>query len=87
MFISLALLFVKGKITNNAISWYDLGVFKLQPSEFAKSILIVFSAVYYNGLLKRKVRNIYPYLIPMAVGVVVAAGVGVVVVGFAAGAL
>ena len=70
--ISLALLFVKGKITNNAISWYDLGVFKLQPSEFAKSILIVFSAVYYNGLLKRKVRNIYPYLIPMAVGVVVA---------------
>ncbi len=72
LIIALALLFVKGKITNNAISWYDLGVFKLQPSEFAKSILIVFSAVYYNGLLKRKVRNIYPYLIPMAVGVVVA---------------
>ena len=72
LIISLALLFVKGRVTNNVISWYDLGLFKLQPSEFAKSILIVFSAVYYNGLLKRKVKNIYPYLIPLAVGVIVA---------------
>ena len=69
---ALILLFVKGQVTNNAISWYDLKFFKLQPSEFAKSILIIFSAVYYNSLQKRKVKNIYAYLIPLAVGAVVA---------------
>ena len=69
---ALILLFVKGQVTNNAISWYDLKFFKLLPSEFAKSILIIFSAVYYNSLQKRKVKNIYAYLIPLAVGAVVA---------------
>ena len=47
---ALAFLFINGKITNNAVSWYDLKIFKLQPSEFAKSALIVFSAIYYNKL-------------------------------------
>ena len=70
--ISLIYLFVNGKITNNAISWYDLKFFSLQPSEFAKSILIVFSAVYYNKLYYRKVKNIYSYLIPLGFGVIIA---------------
>ena len=72
IFISLIYLFVNGKITNNAISWYDLKFFSLQPSEFAKSILIVFSAVYYNKLYYRKVKNIYSYLIPLGFGVIIA---------------
>lgn len=42
---SLAFLFVKGKIAGGAISWYDLKFFKIQPSEFAKSILVVFMAI------------------------------------------
>lgn len=70
--ISLIYLFINGKITNNAISWYDLKFFSLQPSEFAKSILIVFSAVYYNKLYYRKVKNIYSYLIPLGFGVIIA---------------
>ena len=70
--ISLIYLFVNGKITNNAISWYDLKFFSLQPSEFAKSILIVFSAVYYNKLYYRKVKNIYSYLIPLGFSVIIA---------------
>ena len=70
--ISLIYLFVNGKITNNAISWYDLKFFSLQPSEFAKSILIVFSVVYYNKLYYRKVKNIYSYLIPLGFGVIIA---------------
>ena len=45
---SLAFLFVYGKLTNHAISWYDLKFFKVQPSEFAKSIIVVFMAIYYN---------------------------------------
>lgn len=35
--ISLAGLFVFGKNINGATSWYNLGVFSLQPSEFAKA--------------------------------------------------
>lgn len=66
--VALAMIFVKGKLTNQVVSWYDLGFFSLQPSEFAKSILIVFSACFYNGLHYRKVKNIYAYLIPLAFG-------------------
>ena len=69
---ALAFLFINGKITNNAVSWYDLKIFKLQPSEFAKSALIVFSAIYYNKLYYKKVKNIYVYLVPLAIGVVIA---------------
>ena len=70
--VALALLFVKGKVIGRVISWYDLGFFSLQPSEFAKSILIVFSAVYYNSLQAKRVKNIYAYLIPLTAGAVVA---------------
>ena len=69
--IMLPLLFVKGKMTNSAISWFEIGPFKLQPSEFAKTILIAFSAVYYFDLSKRKVKNIYAYFVPLAVGALV----------------
>lgn len=43
--IALAGLFFFGKTINGAKSWYDLGFFLFQPSEFAKSIMIVFLAV------------------------------------------
>lgn len=62
---SLAFLFVYGKLTNHAISWYDLKFFKVQPSEFAKSIIVVFMAIYYNKLHYKKVKNIYAYLLPL----------------------
>ena len=62
--VMLPLLFVKGKMTNSAISWFEIGPFKLQPSEFAKTILIAFSAVYYFDLSKKKVKNIYAYFVP-----------------------
>ena len=69
--VSLVLLFAHGRITNQAISWYDLKFFKIQPSEFAKTILIIFSAVYYNGLTKRKVDSILPYFVPLAASFIV----------------
>ena len=71
LIFSLAFLFVYGKLTNNAISWYDLQFFKVQPSEFAKSILIVFMAIYYNKLYYRKVKNIYAYLVPLGFAAIV----------------
>ena len=68
---SLAFLFVKGKIAGGAISWYDLKFFKIQPSEFAKSILVVFMAIYYNKLHYKKVKNIYAYFVPLGFAAII----------------
>lgn len=68
---SLALLFVKGKIAGGAISWFDLKYFKVQPSEFAKSILVIFMAIYYNKLHYKKVKNIYAYFVPLGFAAIV----------------
>lgn len=68
MLASLAGLFVYGKISNGAQSWYKLGFFNLQPTEFAKSVIIVYMAVFYNREMKRKNQNIYTNLIPIVVG-------------------
>lgn len=70
--IILPLLFVKGKMTNSATSWFDLGPFNVQPSEFAKSILIVFCACFYSMLHYNKVKNIYAYFIPLGIGAIIA---------------
>lgn len=71
LIFALAFLFIKGEITGGAQSWFDLKFFKVQPSEFAKSILIVLMAVVYNRLSKRKVRNIYAYFIPVSFAIIV----------------
>lgn len=63
--VSLGGLFFYSTITNNALSWYDLGLFKLQPAEFSKSILIVYMATFYENSLKKKKDNFYYNLIPM----------------------
>lgn len=42
-----ALLFI-GKTKNQSISWYDLGKFSFQPSEFIKVISIIWMAEYYE---------------------------------------
>ncbi len=66
---SLTLLLFYGKITNHAQSWFYIPVigFGVQPSEFAKSIVIVFMATYYYSLTKKKSDNLYLYLIPISV--------------------
>lgn len=68
---SLIFLFVKGKIINKVISWYRLGFFSFQPSEYAKAILIIFFACFYDKLNKKKVNNIYIYLIPLIIGIII----------------
>lgn len=69
--IALGGLFFKGIITNNAQSWYDLGFFHLQPAEFAKSILILYMAVFYGHSVKKKNSNLYYNLIPLAIAGVI----------------
>lgn len=41
-------LFFYGKVINSALSWYKLGFFSIQPSEFAKSIVIIYMACYFG---------------------------------------
>ena len=44
----LVFLLLYGSVVNNVKSWIDLGFFSIQPSEFAKTSIIVFLACYYN---------------------------------------
>lgn len=46
--IALAGLFPYGTVTNSARSWYNLGFISLQPSEFAKSVIIIYIACYFG---------------------------------------
>lgn len=59
-------LFAYGRLTNHAQSWYSFGPISLQPSEFAKTALIIFSACFYDRLFRNKVKNISAYFIPLA---------------------
>lgn len=50
----IGVLFTDGK-TGGAISWYEIGKFKLQPSEFAKFATALALAKYYNSLHTKKI--------------------------------
>jgi len=65
----LVLLLLYGGITNHVQSWFYIpGTgFAIQPSEFAKSFLIIFMACFYNNLIRKKISNVYLYLIPLSI--------------------
>ena len=64
---SLALLIPYGSITNSARSWYNLGFFSFQPSEFVKSIMIVFLGVYFEKIIVSKRFEIKYIFIPFII--------------------
>ena len=49
VFVLLLLLFVYGKVSNDAQSWFGLGEFTLQPSEFLKVTTIMYLANYFTS--------------------------------------
>ncbi|MFI3260518.1 MAG: FtsW/RodA/SpoVE family cell cycle protein [bacterium] len=50
---SLLSLLLFGESTNSAVSWFSIAdKFSIQPSEFAKSFIIVLSSIYYNMINK-----------------------------------
>lgn len=67
---ALAGLFFYGTVTNSAISWYRIGPFSLQPSEFAKSIIIIYIACYFGKNLNSPKR--FFFLRPIIASAVVA---------------
>lgn len=69
VFALVGLLFYS-KVTNGAQSWYRLGFFSLQPSEFAKAIVIVYLGSFFDRHLSTNQR--FFFLRPIiACGVVV----------------
>ena len=64
---ALFLLIPYGKVTNSARSWYNLGFFNFQPSEFVKSIMIVFLAVYFERIIGEKDYKISKIMFPFII--------------------
>ena len=57
-------LFIYAPLTHSVRSWYDLGFFSLQPSEFAKSIVIVYLAVALDKIHRKKDYKIKKVVAP-----------------------
>ena len=69
---ALILLLIMGSAKNQAVSWFDLGIISIQPSEFIKVITIVFLANYYDGNQK-KLKSWTSSLFPIGICVIIAA--------------
>ena len=67
--LSLFGLLLIGQAKNRAISWYDLGIISLQPSEFAKIITIVWLARYYEK--NKKMTSYAKSLLPLGICVLI----------------
>ena len=62
-------LLVAGVRTSGSKSWFYIAGFGVQPSEFAKVVLILFTAIYYQINIKR-LDNFVIAIIPLALGAV-----------------
>ena len=70
-FLLLAVIFTYGKIAGGAQSWLEIGSNSFQPAEFVKVILIVFLALYYSLIDKKKKVNIWTMCLPVALAVII----------------
>jgi len=66
---SLGGLFFYGKAINSAVSWYRIGFFSIQPSEFAKTAIILYLACYFGKNLSCAKR--FFFLRPIIVSLLV----------------
>ncbi len=58
----LFLVFGYGAIAGGAQSWLDLGFFNLQPTEFVKTALILYMAVFYEKSIKKRKPFAYNFI-------------------------
>ena len=73
--ILLSLVFSFGVIAGGAQSWLDLGFFNLQPTEFAKTALIIFMGIFYEKSIKKQkpfTYNLIPIIIAFAIFIFIA---------------
>ena len=66
----LGLIFIWGRVAGGAQSWYKLGFFNLQPTEFAKTALILYMAVFYEKSMKTNKSFSYQF-IPIVFAVII----------------
>ncbi len=66
----LFLVFGYGIIAGGAQSWLDLGFFNLQPTEFAKTALILYMAVFYEKSIKKRKPFVYNF-IPIILAIII----------------
>lgn len=79
MFVVIAALIgllIFGHVANSAVSWYKIGPIAIQPSEFAKVIVIMYLAAYYEKN-KKKLDSQWGIIKPMLLVMVI---VGLVVI-------
>lgn len=69
--LSLVGLIFYGHVANHAVSWYKIGPFAIQPSEFAKIVIIIYLAVYYSKN-KDKLDNQWNIIKPMIFIIIIA---------------
>ena len=69
---ALVALLIYGTAKNQAISWFEIGPFSIQPSEFVKVVSIVFLADYYD-IYKNKLKGWFICLYPIGICMIVAA--------------
>ena len=62
--LSLGALTTYGHVAKNAQSWFQIGPINIQPSEFSKTISIIFLACYYNKN-KHNLNNIWTLIKPL----------------------
>lgn len=63
-----------GTVANSAQSWYGFGIFGIQPSEFAKPIIVLYLAYMYSqkrNQLDDKAVLIFPLILPLVVLILV----------------
>lgn len=64
VFVLLFFVFSFGKIAGGAQSWLNIGTFNLQPTEFAKTALIIFMGCFYDNNIKKN-KSFGTYFIPI----------------------
>ena len=65
--VALAGLNVYGTFVGGAQRWYNFGFISFQPTEFAKTILIIYLAVFYSKHANKPKVDTITYLIPLAI--------------------
>ena len=62
-----------GSIGNGAQSWYKLGPVNIQPTEFAKSVVIIYLAAFFNALSKKRKAKPLAFIKPLSICVLICA--------------
>ena len=70
--VALITLLIYGTTKNQAVSWFEMGHYTIQPSEFVKVITIVYLADYYDKY-KNKLNGWVKSLFPIGLCIIVAA--------------